>query len=342
LQTESADRELPENWANEGFAPKGRTMAHLELESSFGRHAAAAGIRLREVLESSVNADGGWPYAPGGSSRLEPTCWALLSLVHAAPGDAAPSRVLDALNCLAGWRCADGLLADVQGAPPNLAFNGLAAVAVIGALTAGRLDHSRSVGLLEAILAGIVGIKGVELGSTDNQRQDNTLVGWPWIGETFSWTEPTCWCLLALKKARGTRSAPTGDERVREAERMLADRCCLSGGWNYGNANMLGKELSPYVPTTALALLALRDKPDLPATLRSLDWLRRNQLRERSLMALSITLVATRVFGGDPSTIEGAIGDLLAGSGAPANLATAALAACALGGHTDSCDVLAI
>ena len=243
---------------------------------------------------------------------------------------------------MASWRRADGLLADVPGAPSNLAFNGLAAVAVNQALTARYPLANRHGGLLDAIFAGIVGIKGVQLGSSENQRQDNTLVGWPWIGETFSWTEPTCWCVLALKKARGTRRAPAGIERVREAELMLVDRCCLSGGWNYGNANMLGKELNPYVPTTALALLALRDKPELPAVVRSLDWLRRNQMRERSLMALSITLVATRIFGLESRTLEEAIGDLLAGAGAPANLATAALAAWALRGNTDGCDVLAI
>ena len=332
---------VTEDWADEDIVPTRKTMEDIGPGPSLEDRAAAAGVQLTAILEASVNADGGWPYAVGGSSRLEPTCWALLALVHAARGDAAASRVSAALACLAGWRRADGLLADVPGAPSNLAFNGLAVVAVNQALTSRHLLASHHAGLLEAILAGIVGIKGVQFGSSENQRQDNTLVGWPWIGETFSWTEPTCWCTLALKKTRGTLRAPAGIERVHEAERMLVDRCCLSGGWNYGNANMLGKELSPYVPTTALALLALRDKPELPAVVRSLDWLRRNQMRERSLMALSITLVAIRIFGGETAPLEEAIGDLLAAGGAPANLATAALAAYALQGNTDSCNVLA-
>ena len=321
--------------------PTRKTMEDNSTDPSLDDRAAAAGARLTEIMESSVNADGGWPYTAGGSSRLEPTSWALLSLLHPARGDAAPPRVSAALDCMAGWRRTDGLLADVPGAPPNLAFNGLAAVAVNQALTARHQLASRHGGLLEAILAGIVGIKSVQFGPSEHQRQDSTLVAWPWIGETFSWTEPTSWCVLALKKARGTRKALAGIERVREAELMLVDRCCLSGGWNYGNANMLGKELSPYVPTTALALLALRDKPELPAVVRSLDWLRRNQMRERSLMALAITLVATRVFGGETSPLEEAVGNLLAGAGAPANLATAALAAYALQGNMDGCDVLA-
>jgi hypothetical protein len=49
-----------------------------------------------------------------------------------------------------------------------------------------------------------------------------------------------------------------------------------------------------------------------------------------------------RVFGGESSTLEEAIGNLLAATGAPANLATVALAAYALRGDMDSCDVLAI
>ena len=62
---------------------------------------------------------------------------------------------------------------------------------------------------------------------------------------TFSWVEPTSWCILALKKAAPDPTARETADRVIEAERMLADRCCLEGGWNYGNSNVLGKELHP-------------------------------------------------------------------------------------------------
>ena len=87
---------------------------------------------------------------------------------------------------------------------------------------------------------------------------------------------------------------------------MLADRCCLSGGWNYGNSNVLGKELSPYVPTTAVALLALQDRPALPEVVRSLEWLAGNWHRERSALALSLTLLAMQRCTACPRTMSNA------------------------------------
>ena len=44
-----------------------------------------------------------------------------------------------------------------------------------------------------------------------------------------------------------------------EAEALLRNRQCTTGGWNYGNAEVLGKKLYAYTPTTALGLLALSD-----------------------------------------------------------------------------------
>ena len=44
-------------------------------------------------------------------------------------------------------------------------------------------------------------------------------------------------------------------------------------GWNFGNATMMAQDLQPYLPTTALALLALQDRRDLPAVSTSLAYL---------------------------------------------------------------------
>src|SRR5262249_42902645 len=92
----------------------------------------------------------------------------------------------------------------------------------------------------------------------DQDRQDNTLQGWPWIEESFSWVEPTAWCMLAMKISSALLPDRERAARIDEAERLLLDRMCQTGGWNYGNSNTLGRELSAHVPTTALALLALR------------------------------------------------------------------------------------
>ena len=41
------------------------------------------------------------------------------------------------------------------------------------------------------------------------------------------------------------------------SERMLLDRRCRDGGWNFGNRRVLGADLPSYPETTALALMAL-------------------------------------------------------------------------------------
>ncbi len=62
-------------------------------------------------------------------------------------------------------------------------------------------------------------------------------------------------------------------ERIEIGERMLRDRACGAGGWNYGGSNVYGQELFPYVPTTALGLLAMQDHPGDPIVARALAWL---------------------------------------------------------------------
>jgi hypothetical protein len=179
---------------------------------------------------------------------------------------------------------------------PNLAFNGLLALLL---LAERRLASDR---FRTALLSALVADKGAQFAPSSINRQDNSLQGWAWIDSNFSWIEPTCWCLLALKKAL---SASTGArDRIRDGERLLVDRCCAAGGWNYGNANMLGQDLRPYVSTTALGLLAMQDRRQEPCVVRSLDYLVRHRVSEESAMALALTLIALRVLGVRTEDVE--------------------------------------
>jgi hypothetical protein len=297
---------------------------------------------LVDVLLSSRNGDGGWAYVPGKVSRLEPTCWALLALVDGTDQSTNDRLLRSAWTLLSHWQQPDGLLLDVPGALPNVAFNGLAAVVLRHLLTARSTVLSRDGADVERrLLRRIVTLQGVRTRRSTLHRQNNRLIGWPWVHGTFSWVEPTTWCLLALKKARPVLTEPVGANRVNEAERLLVDRCCLSGGWNYGNSNVLGKELYPYVPSTALSLLSLRDRRDLPEVARSLEWLRLNRARETSSMALSLALTALAAYGEPIDDLEAAITGHIAKAGLPVNLATAALTAYALGGARHGFDALA-
>ena len=113
-----------------------------------------------------------------------------------------------------------------------------------------------------------------------NPRQDNSLQAWPWIPETFSWVEPTSWCLLALKKTAAQAPRNGAQARIREADTLLLNRVCTNGGWNYGNAAAFAQDLRPYVPTTAVGLMALQDRPRDPGVTRTLTFLDSARLAE--------------------------------------------------------------
>jgi hypothetical protein len=231
------------------------------------------------------NPDGGWGYAPGKASRLEPTCWALLALDNIEP------------SVLTKWPDTGGLLRERRDDGFNVAFHALALIT----LTARKAQHASGNASLAAALERA---SGMALDVSPINRQDNRLQGWSWIAGTFSWVEPTAWALLSLKK--WARAGGTVDvSRTAVGEKLLADRCCVQGGWNYGNSNMLGKELRPYVPTTALGLLALQ-QVSVPAVTRSLERLERFSCAEPSAVALSLAVLGLSAYG-RPSTAARAL-----------------------------------
>ncbi|MCA1563035.1 MAG: hypothetical protein LC804_23170 [Acidobacteria bacterium] len=66
---------------------------------------------------------------------------------------------------------------------------------------------------------------------------------------------------------------------------------------------MLGRELKPYVPTTAVALLAMQDRESEPAVARSAKYLQIHASSEPSGMALSLALMALRALGGETGKV---------------------------------------
>jgi hypothetical protein len=243
------------------------------------RRSAAGSSGLRDAIAALRNRDGGWPYYPGKTSRIEPTCWALLAL----SGDAAPD-----VEVLLKWPQQDGWVVDVPGAPVNFGFNAVAGLTL--------LQRPDGVARARAVATKLLEVKGIRLEQAPMLRQDNSLQAWPWIDRTFSWVEPTSWCLLLLKHpAADLRAA--GAARIRVGEQLLIDRVCRDGGWNYGGSNVYGQELWAYVPTTALGLLAMQDRRDQPAVVKSVAHLQGDVGNERSAVALALAAIALRVYG---------------------------------------------
>ena len=262
-----------------------QTAADTLIEAS-GAAQARVTFGLRDALLRARNSDGGWAYAAGKRTRLEPTCWALLAL---ATVDDQPVNV----ERLRTWPQHDGWLLDLAGTPPNQAFNALAALTL--------LQDPSGIQVARPILVNLLSAKGERYAQSDYSPQDNSLQAWSWVEGTASWVEPTAWSLLLLKKLRGNGSLPReADERIHVGEQLLLDRVCSVGGWNYGNAQVFGHDLWPYVPTTALALLALRDHPDLPAVTRSLEQMQSDLRTERSALAVALALVCLNTYGRPP------------------------------------------
>ena len=239
---------------------------------------------IREYLLAGRNQDGGWGYVRGKASRLEPTCCAAIAL-----GDRFHAS-------LTTWPVKDGLLLERAGGDANYGFHALALLA----LSAAHAEHETG---NQALLAALQHAAGLRFAPSTINRQNNHLQGWSWIDETFSWIEPTAWGVLALKRAREVGWHGVDDARLRESESVLFDRVCGSGGWNYGNSNMLGRELHAYVPTTAIALLALQDKREDPAVRRSVAFLEAHATWECSSYALGLAAIALRAYDRDVSGV---------------------------------------
>jgi hypothetical protein len=267
---------------------------------------------LREFLLGARNADGGWGYQAGKASRLEPTCWASLAL-----GSTVAHTVLEQ------WPCTDGLLLERHGGAPNYGFHGQALI-VLRAL---NLEHAAG---NRTLLAALQRVKGTAWAASTINRQDNSLQAWSWIDGTFSWVEPTAWCLLAQKQWSAVPGAVGDRTRIVVAEHMLVDRCCVAGGWNYGNANMLGQDLKPFVPTTALTLLSLQDRQSLPEVIRSVAFLEREATSERSGMALALALMALRAYDRSTEAVRDTLVSVLPATLNLGKIASAAMSLYAL------------
>lgn len=250
-------------------------------------------------LLGSQNADGGWGAGPGGPSATEATALAVMAL--RGTEDTAAALATDrGLVWLRRRQRKDGSWPPSDQVPMASWMTSLAVLA----LAESPSDRSRAVEGAHWLLARegrpvpwltrlfffvFPGYNVIDL--------DLELKGWPWFEDTFGWVEPTACALIALKTLRDDLPESSTRSRIEEGERLILDRVCEGGGWNYGNSRVYDEELWAYPDTTALALLALQDRPDLPAVRSSLDTLDGMIARNDSLLAASLALLCARVYG---------------------------------------------
>lgn len=229
---------------------------------TLGEDAAAA-------LRARVNSDGGFA-ASIGRSEPEPTALAALALADDPVAAGARRWLLDRQRRSGTW-------APVDGSPrPTVVSTALGALAV-----GDGEPRTRAVAALAQLRAP----------KLEGQEQR----GWGWAPRTFGWVEPTAWTLLTIRRLHPSSAGPLGD-----GERVLAERECVGGGWNYGNRTVLGTDLEPYVQTTAVALIALQGSGHQELVSRGLHVLRTRWRDERGGLSTATTLAAFRL-GGEPA-----------------------------------------
>ena len=264
----------------------------ISSPASVNRHTHSIEHTLQRQLLDARNSDGGWGYERGRKSRLEPTCWALLAL---------RSSLSTSDRILAGWPSSSGALVEQRDGLPNWSFHSLALATRLGLAEASDAD-------LQSLAGPLVAARGLALEPSPVLRQNSALQGWSWVASTFSWGEPTSWALIALKTCRARGIAVKGAEgRIRDGEAILRDRVCVTGGWNYGNSNAFGKDLPAYIPTTAIALLALQDCAEQAFVQDSVRFLEEQAGNHPSTRALALSTLALRRHGRSSSRVEGAL-----------------------------------
>lgn len=271
-------------------------------------------------LLGSQNPDGGWGYAPGQHSVLEPTAAAALALSSDPSARESYERALDWIQVAqgreggwglnpedadGGWQTAWALLALARaGVAPGAVDRGAAWLLAVGTLD---LDDVQDVQEIFAI--------------------DPDLRGWPWRPGEASFVEPTALAMLALHAVPATAQIRA---RLDEAVTYLQDRRCRGGGWNVGNPMMFSKPLAPRACPTAWVLLALARlapqailEEDQLALLDDMEW-------DGGALALAWGVLALSVLGNEDPLMTARLAALQAPGGGwnenPYHTAVAAMA----------------
>ena len=259
-----------------------------------------------KLLRQTQNPDGGWGAIAGKQSNTESTALGLLA--WRSLDDSRENSVLEkAEQWLANTQNPDGSWSYGAGSKAPSWSTALAVMALYdSSVEAGRLvragnwilaqEGSKPGILAKLILALSFQKKAVHL--------NDDLVGWSWTPGSFSWVEPTSYCLIALKKIKSRLSVKAVQERVDQAELMIYDRMCEGGGWNYGNAAVYGDPLWPYPDITALALIALQDHKERNDNRVSLRALSKMAETTDSGLALGWTTICLSVYGEDISELR--------------------------------------
>jgi hypothetical protein len=214
---------------------------------------------IREELSRRFLPEGGIVDRPRGQFRVDATAWGVLAF-RGAGGEQATLENHRAR--LSHEQDEDGRLSVNKGYPDSYWPTPLAVLA--------WQDSSHSQAAQGRAIRFLLETTGVHRPRRSDELagHDPLLKGWPWVGSTHSWIEPTALAVIALKATGHGQH-----DRVREAIRMMLDRQLPHGGWNYGNTLIFGRELHPMPENTGAALTGLAGVVDQEKVARSISYL---------------------------------------------------------------------
>ena len=290
-----------------------------------------------EQLVASQNRDGGWGAQHGRASSTEITALATLALGR-LDTPASRASATHGLRWLAARQHDDG------GWPVSARVDDSSWATALAVLTLDVLgrEPARAVRGARWLLRRTPRTLGVAISllhrfapSTLAVRLNPDLKGWAWTADAASFVEPTCYALLALKRVRRHLPGAAVAERIDEAERMVYDRMCRDGGWNYGNSTVLEAELWPYADVTALALLALADHRLREPNQRSLRALRGMLQHVDSGLSVAWATLCFAAYGEDVAPWRGRLVERYARTAFLGETKAVALALLALSGGAE-------
>jgi uncharacterized protein (DUF362 family) len=227
-----------------------------------------------DTLAAQAHPEGGWGYTAGQAAHLEPTCLALLALSLEA--ERFSVVIAQGRQVLSRHASPDGTYRVARGREEAVWPTALV-LFVQAALDDPPEEIRRSVSRLLSLRGQVPrDPEAAELVDIDFRLQ-----GWPWAEGNFSWTEPTAWACLALRRAGWGAHA-----RVAEGLNMLLDRAADEGGINYGSRRVLGRLTEPLPEPTAFMLLALQGRGDHPRVAAAVAYLRCQALTAEDLELL--------------------------------------------------------
>jgi Prenyltransferase and squalene oxidase repeat len=253
------------------------------------------------ILLDAQNEDGGWSSVKGKQSNTESTSFALLAL-NSLEGESFARQKTTGLRWLLQHQKEDGSWSFNDTTEQSSWTTPVAALALMSfqdqrqrALKAAKwilTQEGRKPGWVASLLVRLSLVqKMTEL--------DPYLSGWSWTPGAFSWVEPTSYSLITLKKLKGSLAETNCESRIRQGEMLIYDRMCVNGGWNYGNSKVLGETLWPYPDITAVALIALQDRPKSEANQKSLRALNAMMWEAGSGVALSWGILCLTLYDED-------------------------------------------